>query len=152
MMCLPQQKMNNKPNFIAKSRARRYAMQALYSWSISDNPLRDIEDYMITEHIDQDFDIDYFRVLLHDIPAKLSDLENMFIPYLINRDINDLDPIERTILRIATFELHERLEIPYRVVINEALEMAKTFGAKDSFKFINSVMDKLAQRLRQGER
>lgn len=132
----------------ARKKARRIALQALYGWSISHNPLREIEAFVFKEHEGERFDKDYFRVLLYGVSEKREELEALMSPYLSNREIEDVGLIELNILRIAAFELKERLDIPYRVVINESLELAKTFGATDSFKFVNGVIDKLARELR----
>jgi len=137
-----------KPSFSARKKARRFALQALYSWMMSDNDLRDIEIHFLTEHSDVKFDIEYFRLLLHEIPPRITELENNLNPFL-DRSVEDLDPIELTILRMAVYELLFRLDIPYRVVINEALELAKTFGAVDSYKFVNGVLDKIAKKVRK---
>ncbi len=84
------------------------------------------------------------------MPAQVDELEATFEP-LLDRRITDLDPIERTLLRMGTFELRERIDVPYKVVINEAVSLAKKFGATDSHKYINGVLDKVARQLREAE-
>ena len=136
-----------KPSFSGRRRARRYALQALYGWSVSQNPLADVETYTLSEHQHGEVDSAYFQILLHSIPTELSILDKCFEPHL-SRNLRDLGIIELTILRIAVYELKEHLEIPYRVVINEALELAKTFAAPDSHKFVNGILDKVRKDLR----
>ncbi len=142
--------MNEKPSFLGRKKARRYALQALYGWMLSENSLVDIEEHVLSEHAAEEFDKDYFHLLLHGVPEKLQVLEPIMSPYL-SRKLEELGLIELTILRISVYELRERLDIPYRVVINEALELAKTFGAPDSHKFVNGVLDKVARQLRTAE-
>ncbi len=136
-----------KPSFSGRRRARRYALQALYGWSVSQNPLADVETYTLSEHQHGEVDSAYFQILLHSIPTQLSILDKCFEPHL-SRKLRDLGLIELTILRIAVYELKEHTDIPYRVVINEALELAKTFAAPDSHKFVNGILDKVRKDLR----
>ena len=142
--------MTKKPSFTGRRKARRYALQALYSWVLSDNVLSDIETHFLVEHAAEEFDREYFQTLLHEVPRHIEILETTMSPYL-SRKFADLDPIELTILRISIYELKERLDIPYRVVINEGLELAKAFGSVDSHKFVNGVLDKVARELRKTE-
>lgn len=142
--------MNKKPIFGARKKARRYVLQALYAWMISGNSINDIETHTLIEHGEENFDREYFHTLVHEIPAQLTSLESLMSPH-VSRKVEDMDPIELTILRIGVYELKERLDIPYRVVINESLELAKTFGATDSHKFVNGVLDKVAKELRISE-
>ena len=102
---------------------------------------------------DYDFshvDLEYFQALLHGIPACVDELDATFEP-LLDRKLEELDPIERTLLRMGTFELRERLDVPYKVVINEAVALAKKFGATDSHKYVNGVLDRAARDLRKVE-
>jgi len=84
------------------------------------------------------------------VPACVDELDASFEP-LLDRKLDDLDPIERTLLRMGTFELRERLDVPFKVVINEAVALAKKFGATDGHKYINGVLDKVAHQLRKVE-
>lgn len=142
--------MGKKPSFSGRRKARRYVLQALYSWMLSENALSDIETHFLMEHAAEEFDREYFQTLLHEIPAQVAALETIMSPYL-SRPFSDLDPIELTILRLSVYELKERVDIPYRVIINEGLELAKTFGSADSHKFVNGVLDKVARELRKTE-
>jgi len=136
-----------RPN---RRRARRYAVQALYGWTMSQNAVQDVEQYFLIEHEKDNFDRAYFHILLQGVTQQIDSLDELLAPQL-DRDLNDLDLVEHTILRIAVLELRDHLDIPYRVVINEALDLTKAFGATDSYKFVNGVLDKLARVLRKGE-
>lgn len=142
--------MNKKPMFSGRKKARRYVLQSLYGWMLTDNALADIEKHALSEHANEEFDREYFQNLLYEIPKHITELETLMTPFL-SRKLEDVSPIELTVLRIAVYELKERIDIPYRVVINEALELAKTFGAIDSHKFVNGVLDKVARQLRAAE-
>lgn len=126
-------------------------MQALYQWHMAGASLNDIEAEFRGEYDFGNVDGDYFHCLLHDIPARLDEIEASFAPFMVERGLEELDPIERALLRMATYELMERIEVPYKVVINEAVNLAKKFGATDSHKFINGVLDKAARQLRSVE-
>lgn len=134
-----------------RSRARHYAMQALYQWSVSKNPLHVIESEFHTDNDMSNVDIPYFRELVHQVPARLSTLETDFLPFVTDFALDEIDPISLALLRMGTYELRYRLDVPYKVVINEALRLAKKFGATDSYKFINGVLDRVAGRLRLTE-
>lgn len=125
-------------------------MQALYQWQLAGAAVSDIEAQFLAN---QDFakaDREYFHDLLHGVPAQVKELDELLTPYL-DRRVEELSQIEKAILRLGAFELKERLDVPYRVVINEGIELAKVFGADDSFKYVNGVLDKLARKLRYQE-
>jgi N utilization substance protein B len=134
-----------------RSKARHYAMQALYQWSVTKNPLNVIEAEFHTDNDMSVVDTEYFHELVHQVPAQLALLETDFLPHITDMALHELDPITLALLRMATYELRFRLDVPYKVVINEALRLAKKFGATDSHKFINGVLDKVAARLRAVE-
>jgi len=103
--------------------------------------------------VDNDFtDIDgaYFREILHGVPAKKAEIDEALKPCL-DTPLEELDPVELAVLRLSTWEFMMRVDVPYRVVINEGVELAKVFGATDGHKFVNGVLDKLAPRLREAE-
>lgn len=134
----------------ARHKARHHAVQALYQWAISGNALSDIEN-----QFDEDFDLrgidrGYFHEILHGVPASLATLEASFSPYL-DIALEKLGPIERAVLRIATWELANRPDVPYRVVLNEAVSLTKKFGATESHRFVNAVLDRVARDLRAAE-
>lgn len=123
-------------------------MQGLYQWRMTQNALNAIEAEFHTDNDMQHVDTLYFRELLHEVPKRLSEIEAAYGPYLQERDLKELDPITEALLRLATYELMRRIDVPYKVVINEAVSLAKKFGAADSHKFINGVLDKVAVQYR----
>lgn len=129
-----------------RRRARECAVQALYSWSVSKNELADVELAFITDQEMKGVDMPYFRKLLQGSAEHSDDLEQTLAPHL-DRSTGELDPIEKAILLMAAFELKYQADVPYKVVINEAIEVAKVFGAEESHKYINGVLDKLAPAL-----
>lgn len=148
----PEEEPTKPQGFLERKKARRYAMQALYGWHLTDNALKDVELDMMVAHSQELFDRTYFHEVLYGVPSQLERIHQLLMPHVLERSVESLDPIELTILRVAVYELLERREIPYRVVINEALELAKTFGATDGHKFVNGVLDKVAKGIpgRQG--
>lgn len=134
----------------ARSLARRAALQALYQWEISGDSPAVITQQFRTEREVGNADMEYFDTLIQGITTDTALLDQAFTP-LLDRALKDLDPIERAILRLGTWELRHRLDIPYRVILNEAVELAKTYGAEQSHKYINGVLDKLAQAWRTVE-
>lgn len=125
-------------------------MQAIYQWLLTGQTASDIETHFINDHDMEGIDEEYFHELIRAIPLHLHELEDHFIP-LLDRSVDSIDPVERAILRIGTYELEFRLDIPYKVVINEAVNLARTFGAEDGHKYINGVMDKVAAKIREQE-
>ncbi|MFC5697716.1 transcription antitermination factor NusB [Pseudomonas sp. GCM10022186] len=139
-----------KGKIAARRQARTLAMQALYSWHIAGQPLNEIEAQF---RVDNDFsavDGAYFHEILHGVPRLKTEIDEAFLPCL-DRALEEVDPVELAILRLSTYELMNRVDVPYRVVINEGIELAKVFGATDGHKFVNGVLDKLAPRLRAAE-
>ena len=133
-------------NFIKlKQKARRYAMQALYTWNISTNSIDSVEAYYMQDRNPNKFNAEYFSTILHGVAANITKLDEC-ISKESNRLIKEINIIELMILRVATYELLHCLEVPYKVVINEALELVKMFGSEDSYKFINSILDKIKQQ------
>ena len=135
----------------ARIKARRSAVQALYQWHMTQIPMSDV----ITEFENEQTrlkkaDIDYFRDLLQGTAKKAEELDDQLEP-LLDRPANELDPVERAVLHIGMYELLNYSELPWRVVINESVELAKLFGAEQSHKFINGVLDKAAHRIRSAE-
>lgn len=125
-------------------------MQALYQWMMSGADLYEIEAQFRAEHDSSKVDIEYFKELLYQIPKQLADIDTIFTPFL-DRSIDELNPVELSILRIGCYELRHRLEIPYRVVINESVSLTKEFGAEEGHKYVNGVLDKVAKCTRQSE-
>ena len=112
--------------------------------------LTDIEAEFRADYDFSHVDLAYFQALLHEIPACVDELDAALEP-LLDRSLDELDPIERTLLRMGMFELTRRIDVPYKVVINEEVALAKKFGATDSHKYINGVLDKAARELRKVE-
>lgn len=133
-----------------RRKARHYAMQALYQWHMAGTAVSVIEAEFRSDYDFSHVDLEYFQALLHGIPASVDDLDRTYEP-LLDRRLDELDPIERTLLRMGTWELKERIDVPYRVVINEAVALARKFGATDGHKYINGVLDRLARDLRGPE-
>jgi N utilization substance protein B len=134
-----------------RRKARHYALQALYQWHMAGAALSDIEAEFRTDYDFEKVDLEFFQDITHNVPAKVDELEALFEPYLIDRSLAELDPIERAVLRLGTYELNERIDVPYKVAINESVALAKKFGAAESHKFVNGVLDKVAKKLRQAE-
>ena len=130
-----------------RKRARRAAVQALYQWQLTQQNVSEIEQQFIDEHGGTPTDMQFFHELLTGVTRQLDELDAAYAPFL-DRTIEELDMVERAVLRLSTFELKSRLDIPYRVVINEGVDLAKTFGADQSHKYINGVLDKVAKQLR----
>ncbi|AVI96540.1 TPA: transcription antitermination factor NusB [Haemophilus influenzae] len=141
---MTEQKQVKKPS--ARRRARECTVQALYSWAVSGNTAEQVELAFV---LDQDMDgVDkpYFRKLFRQTIENIETVDFSISPY-IDRTFDELDPIETAILRLAVYELRFELDVPYKVVINEAIEVAKVFGADESHKYINGVLDKIAPTL-----
>ncbi|MDF2868420.1 MAG: transcriptional terminator nusB [Gammaproteobacteria bacterium] len=137
-------------NPFTRRKARRFLLQALYEWQISGNPLNEIEAALVTKINPKKVDVEYFHQALHDIPAKLDVIDAQLEPCL-DRPLKNLNPIELVALRMGVYELRYRIDIPYRVAINEAVEVTKVFGSNEGHKYVNGVLDKLAKELRKAE-
>ncbi len=133
-----------------RSNARKKAMQALYQWHMSGNDIAEIESQFHQEQNMEKVDTEYFHVLLHGVPAEVTELDKLINRYS-DRKNDELDPVEQSILRLSSYELKNRIDVPYRVVISEAVMLAKTFGSDKSHAFVNSILDKLAKELRKVE-
>lgn len=131
----------------ARRKARHYGLQALYQWQLARTTLGEIEVQFRTDYDFRNVDLEFFQHLLHRIPAELTELEATFARY-IDRQVQDLDPVELNLLRMGTWELAQRIDVPYRVVINEYVSLAKKFGATDGHKYINGILDQVARELR----
>ncbi len=140
---------SEKPKIAHRKKARSLLVQALYQWQISDYPVNDIEAQYRTDNVGK-IDWDYFHELFVGIVSTVEDLDAIFTPFL-DREISQINPIELAILRLGAFELAQRIDIPYRVVINECIELAKKYGATDSHKYVNGVVDKMARKIRSVE-
>lgn len=133
-----------------RHKARHYAMQALYQWQMSQTALPTIEQQFRAEYDFAQVDLEFFQELLHCIPAQIGAIDQLFAPYL-DRTLKELTPIELALLRIGTYELAHRIDVPFKVAINEAVALAKKFGAAESHKYINGVLDNVAKQVRSVE-
>ena len=131
----------------ARRKARGLAVQAIYSWQISNNPVKDIEQQTLLDNDVSKVDVEYFMDLLKGVVAQHEVLDVALSPYT-ERPYEEVDLIEKAIMRMSAFELKFRVDVPYKVAINEGIELAKKFGADDSHKFINGVLDKAVKDLR----
>ncbi|MEJ0039043.1 MAG: transcription antitermination factor NusB [Gammaproteobacteria bacterium] len=134
----------------AKSLARKLAMQALYRWQMNDGPWQDLVSEFATEEGMDRADGEYFRALVQGVHGARAVLDAELATWM-DRSPGLLDPIEHAVLLIGAFELKSRPEIPFRVVINEGVSLAKRFGATDGHKFVNAVLDRAARELRPHE-
>ncbi|CAG0939823.1 Transcription antitermination protein NusB [Gallionellaceae bacterium] len=134
----------------SRRRARELALQGIYQWRLTGDDEAQIEKQMREEKGAGRFDAEFFSNLLRGAMAECADLEAAFTPHL-DRAPDELSPVEFSVLLLGAYELIRHPEIPYRVVINEAVELAKTFGGTDGHKFVNGVLDKLAAQVRAVE-
>ena len=137
--------------YAAKRKARRFAVQGIYEWQMSHNPVHEIEARTRDENAMHKVDLGYYHELLTQVIADRDNLDTLLIPVL-DRELKALDGVELATLRLGAYELRDHLEIPYRVVLDEAIELAKHFGGADSHKYINGVLDRLASTLREAEK
>ena len=134
-----------KPN--ARRQSRSLAVQGIYSWHVSQNPIADIEQQLLLETNVKHLDVGYFQDLLRGVVKNHAVLDEAVKPYL-DRPFDEIDFVEKAILRVSAYELKYRLDVPYKVIINEAIELAKAFAADDSHKFVNGILDKAVRVLR----
>ncbi|HCD27735.1 MAG TPA: transcription antitermination factor NusB [Gammaproteobacteria bacterium] len=138
-----------KLNIGARKKARRALVQAAYQWQVNQSPV----DELIAEFAESSLnhaDTEFFAAIIRAVIAATSELDALIAP-LLDRPIKQLDLVERGILRVAAVELKNRIDVPYRVVIDEYVELTKRFGAQDAYRFVNGVLDKLAADLRRVE-
>lgn len=135
----------------ARSIARKLAMQALYQWQLTQQSAAEIKQQYLEGEESAGVDEEHFTELLTQCIAQQAQITGALTPF-IDRPLEQLDPVESAILMIGMYELRDRLDIPYRVVINEAVDLCKRFGATDAHKYINAVLDRAARDLRAAER
>jgi N utilization substance protein B len=150
MMTAKTQHANPSKSRSPRHRAREFALQGIYQWLLNNEDAGSIDAHIREAHGFEKADREHFDVLLHGAIRQSIQLREEILPF-IDRGISELSPIEHAALLIGTFELKNQLEIPYRVVINEAVELTKSFGGQDGHKYVNGVLDKLAARLRAAE-
>lgn len=134
----------------ARSRARRRALQAVYAWQLAGTPVASLLEQFRSEQNMEVADLAYFEDLVAGVVHHCAELDAA-LKDCLDRDIDQVDPVERAVLRIATYELVHRHDVPWRVVLNEAIETSKRFGAEHGHTYVNGVLDKAAQTLRSEE-
>jgi N utilization substance protein B len=134
----------------ARRRARELALQGIYEWLVGRQDLAAVESHLMESDGFDKADREHLREVLHGVVDGADALRAQFVDF-IDRRPEQLSPVEHGILLIGTYELRQRPEIPYRVVINEAVELAKSFGGTEGFKYVNGVLDRVAARLRPHE-
>jgi transcription antitermination protein NusB len=146
--------MNQRPEGIdlaARSRARRRALQAVYAWQVGGSRMNAVIEQFRHEQDMEVADLEYFEDLLYGVERHVEAIDDSLKPY-VDREVGQIDPIERAALRLAAYELKYRPDVPYRVIINEAIEVTKRFGADHGHSYVNGVLDKLASALRGTEK
>tara|TARA_B100001093_G_scaffold520432_1_gene615859 strand:- start:8435 stop:8881 length:447 start_codon:yes stop_codon:yes gene_type:complete len=133
-----------------RQKARRLLVQALYSWDLAGDNAGSIETHLRSENDFAKVDSELFHSIFLGVVNDVARVDGAYEPYL-DRDQHQLDPISKAILRISTFELVNRVDVPFKVVINEAINLAKTFGPADAFKFVNAVLEGVAENFRGPE-
>lgn len=131
----------------ARRKARGLAVQAIYSWQLSQNHVSDIEQQMLLDNDVSKIDVEYFQEIVRGVAAHYKELDVALAPYT-ERPFEEIDQIEKAIIRLSAYELKYRVDVPYKVAINEGIELAKKFGADDSHRFVNGVLDKAVKDLR----
>ena len=135
----------------ARSKARRLAMQAVYQWQMTAHDASDLIAQYLADPDNRNADAVYFETLLRGVINGHALLDEVLAPTLVERSVDEVDPVERAVLRVAAYELQQCLDVPYRVVLNEAVSLAKKFGAEQGHTFVNAALDKLARTLRAVE-
>ncbi len=131
----------------ARKRARRLAMQAIYQWQLSASELSEIEKQFQEQEDYNKVDKKYFSELIQNIVKNNRELTELLASQA-DRPVKDIDPVERSILYIALYELKHRKDIPFKAVLNEAVNLTKKFGALEGYKYVNGILDKAAKKLR----
>lgn len=139
-----------KSNPWTRRRSRRTVLQAIYAWQLTATDFADLQAQFATDEQMKGVDEEHFLACLRGVLADVGALDPLFEPYL-DRAIDALNHVERAILRIGTFELKDRHDVPARAIINEWVELAKMFGAEESFRYVNGVLDRVAWDLRRAE-
>lgn len=141
---------NSRNKSHARSNSREFAVQAIYSWQLSKNNILDIGNYFFESYCDKkkSYDVKYFYELIYGVANNIKELDTLIHVNLICKNVKKISQIEKAILRISLFELIKKNDIPYKVVINEGIELAKSFGNYKSHKFINSILDKIGFKIR----
>ena len=135
---------------VARSRARRRALQAVYAWQVSGGATQQIIGQFAHEQAHEVADLEYFEDLVRGVMTHVAELDGALAEF-VDREVEQIDQIERAALRIATYELRHRIDVPYRVVINEAIDSTKRFGSEHGHTYVNGVLDHAAAAWRAPE-
>jgi N utilization substance protein B len=141
---------NPSKNRTPRHRAREFALQGLYQWLLNNEPAATVVNHIRSAHGFDKADGEYFTALLNGAIGQSLELREAISP-MLDRGVGELSPIEHAVLLLGAYELKNHAEIPYRVVINEAVELTKSFGGIDGHKYVNGVLDRLAGKLRPDE-
>lgn len=134
----------------ARGKSRRLAMQAIYQWQMTGDSITGIKQQFFEDNNVSKIDAEYFSELVSGVAANLSELDSLLEKYM-SRTIESVDPIERALLRLSSYEFINRLDVPYRVILNEAVNITKEFCSEKSHGFVNAVLDKVAKEIRHIE-
>ena len=134
----------------ARGKSRRLAMQAIYQWQMTGDNITDIKQQFFEENNFSAIDADFFSELVSGVASSISELDPL-LEKNMQRSVESVDPVERSILRLATYEFVNRFDVPYRVVLNEAVNITKEYCAENSHTFVNAVLDKVAKEIRHIE-
>ncbi len=149
---MTEEKKSSSKKSVAKARgkSRRFVMQAIYQWQMTGDNISDIKQQFFDENNFSVIDADYFSELVSGVASSISELDPLLEKYM-TRLIESVDPVERSILRLATYEFLYRIDVPYRVILNEAISITKEYCAENSHTFVNAVLDKVAKEVRHIE-
>jgi N utilization substance protein B len=134
----------------ARGKSRRFAMQAIYQWQMTGDSVTDIKQQFFDDNNLSLIDAEYFSELVSGVASSISELDPL-LEKNMSRTVESVDPVERSILRLATYEFVHRFDVPYRVVLNEAVNIAKEYCEENSHAFVNAVLDKVAKEIRHIE-
>lgn len=135
------------PQVSARTQSRRVALQALYQWQLNAEEPAVIARQFSEAGLLEGLDLPLFNDLVSQVVFRVEELDSMISP-LLDRAVSRIDPVEKNIMRMGVYELQSKIEVPYKVIINECVELAKRFGADESHKYVNGILDKLAQQIR----
>ena len=136
-----------KQSIGGKKKARKLALQALYQWLMTNHELYEIETQFRLGNNMAKVDTDYFCKLLYGVPEQIKSIEDNLSPFL-DRDISELNPVELSVLRLSAYELLYCLDLPYKIVLDESVSLAKQFGSQDGHRYVNGVLNNLARKVR----
>jgi N utilization substance protein B len=147
---LTQKGLTQKSVAKARGKSRRLAMQAIYQWQMTGDNISDIKQQFYDENNMAKLDSAFFSEMVSGVASSISELDPLLEKYM-SRKVESVDPVERSILRLATYEFINRFDVPYRVVLNEAVTITKEYCAENSHTFVNAVLDKVAKEIRHIE-